>query len=103
MSEDAMNAMFEQGNSNRPLDDVVADWREISDMRANWIAEASQEQLDTVIGADWTSGTPRIMRLASEVPSVTSQENVWIRLLDQVEHQRAHLHVVRDGIRSESS
>jgi hypothetical protein len=40
------------------------------------------------------------MRLASELPSVTNQEPVWARLLDQVEHQRAHLHVVRDWMKT---
>jgi hypothetical protein len=95
MSEDAMNAMFEAGNRHRPLDDVVADWREVSDMRAEWVAGASQEQLDAVFGADWTSGTNRVMRLASEVPSVSNPERVWQRILDQVQHQEEHLRGVQ--------
>src|SRR5688572_17662301 len=61
MSEDAMNAMFYAGNRDRPLDQVVADWREISGMRAEWIKGASQDQLDAVFGADWASGTNRVM------------------------------------------
>lgn len=95
MSVDAMNAMFQAGNRNRPLDDVVADWREISDMRADWVTSASVEQLDEVIGADWAGGSNRIVRLASEVPTVTNPEKVWERLTDQVEHQRSHLRIVR--------
>jgi hypothetical protein len=99
MSEDAMNAMFQAGNRDRALDDVVADWREVSGMRASWVAAASQDQLDTVIGADWAGGTQRIFRLASEVPSVSHPERVWQRILDQVEHQEQHLQFVQEWMR----
>lgn len=100
MSEDAMNAMFQAGNRNRPLDEVIADWREVSMMRADWVADASQDELDTVIGADWAGGTQRIFRLASEVPSVINPERVWQRILDQVEHQQQHLQIVHEWMRS---
>lgn len=102
MSEDAMNAMFEAGNRSRPLDDVVADWTEISNMRTEWITSASQDQLDAVIGADWGSGNQRIMRLVSEVPSASNPGNALQLLLDQVEHQRDHLQVVRDWMSTDS-
>lgn len=95
MHEDAMNAMFISGASDLPLDEVVRHWRENSTLRADFVAGASPERLDETIGADWTGGTNRIIRLASEVPSVTNQERVWQRIADQVEHQRAHL----DGVR----
>lgn len=99
MHEDAMNEMFRVGNLDRPLDDIVADWREVSGMRADWLAAASQERLDTVIGADWAGGTERIFRLASEVPSVSNPEPVWNRLKDQLEHQQQHHKIVDDWMR----
>jgi hypothetical protein len=96
MHEDAMNAMFLAGTSDLPLDDVLAHWREVSAIRADWIDAASQTDLESVIGADWAGGTNRIFRLVSEVPSAANHEPVWHRLLDQVEHQRHHLAVVRE-------
>ena len=96
MQEDAMNEMFRVGNLARPLDDVVADFREVSGMRAKWVDAASQEQLDAVIGGDWAGGTARIFRLASEVPSVSNPERVWHRLADQVAHQKEHLRIVKE-------
>ena len=95
MSEDAMNAMFEAGTRNLPLEDILAHWREVSEMRAAWVAAASQDQLDSVIGVHWP-GAPRIFRLASEVPKVQNQERVWERIMDQVGHQQIHLKTVRE-------
>jgi len=95
MREDAMNAMFVAGTRDLPVNDIVRHWREISAMRAEWVAAASQEQLDAVIGADWMGGSPRIVRLASEVPTVDRPVPVWRSILDQVEHQEYHLHIVR--------
>ncbi|HVE91432.1 MAG TPA: maleylpyruvate isomerase N-terminal domain-containing protein [Actinomycetota bacterium] len=96
MAEDAMNAMFYAANVDRPLDDVVADWREVSSMRADWVAAAPPPQLNAIIGQDWTGGTNRIFRLASEVPAVSGPEPVWARILDQVRHQEQHLEQVRE-------
>lgn len=98
-SEDGMNAMFYAANHDRPLEDVVADWKEVSRMRDDWIAAGSQEQLDTVIGADWAGGSARIFRLASEVPSVSDPEQVWERILSQVTHEDEHLQMVREWMR----
>lgn len=94
MQVDAMNAMFIAGTRDLSTDEILAHWRDVSEMRAEWVTAATQEQLDEVIGADWAGGT-RIFRLASEVPTVTNPERVWERLLDQVGHQRMHLDVVR--------
>lgn len=102
MHEDAMNAMFIAGTGDLPLDDILAHWREVSAMRAEWVASSSQERLDEMIGADWAGGTTRIVRLASEVPSVANPERAWQRILDQVEHQRHHLETVRDWMRTQA-
>ena len=98
MHADAMNAMFVAGTRERPLADIVSHWREVSAMRADWIAAASQDQLDEVIGADWGGGSLRIIRRASEVPAVSNPAPVWQLILDQVEHQRHHLQTVREGM-----
>jgi hypothetical protein len=102
MQEDAMNAMFLAGNRDRTVDEIVGDWREISAIRAEWVADASQEQLDTDIGGDWTSGTNRIFRLASEVPTVNPTEHVWERIVDQIEHQKEHLKILREHLESKT-
>lgn len=99
MSEDAMNAMFFEGNRSRPVDQIVSDWQEVSDMRATWVVGASQEQLEATVGADW-AGYPRIMRLASEVTTVTNPEQAWERIADQIGHQRIHLQAVREWMKS---
>jgi hypothetical protein len=100
MQEDAMNAMFIAGTKDLPLDEILRHWREVTEMRADWVAQADQEQLETTIGADWASGSQRIFRLAAEVPTVTNPEPVWARLLDQLEHQRRHLELVQDWMRA---
>lgn len=96
MHEDAMNAMFLAGTRDRAVEDIVAHWREVSAMRADWVAAASQAQLDAIIGADWGGGTNRILRLVTEVPSVSPTERVWERIRDQVEHQKHHLRIVQE-------
>jgi hypothetical protein len=91
MHEDAMNAMFTAGAGVLPVEEIVRHWREVFDMREAWLAGATQEQLDEMIGADWAGGSPRIMRLAREVPGIGETRPVWQFLLDQVEHQDDHL------------
>jgi hypothetical protein len=95
LQEDVMNAMFIAGTRTLPLEAILAHWREISAMRAAWVAGASQEQLDAIIGNDW-SGSARVIRLASEVPSVSQTGTAWESILDQVEHQQEHLKTVRE-------
>jgi hypothetical protein len=95
MQEDAMNAMFIAGTRDLLLEEILAGWREVTAMRDDWVAAATQEQLDALIGADWAGGTERIFRIASEVPTVTNPEPVWARIADQVGHQRQHLEIVR--------
>ncbi len=95
LHEDAMNAMFVAGARDLPTAEILRHWREVSEMRAAWVAAATQEQLDALIGADWP-GDPRVMRLASEVPSVSYPTPVWKNILDYVQHQREHLETVRE-------
>lgn len=91
MQEDAMNQMFYDGTKDLPTDEILRHFREVTRMRLDWITSASQEQIDEVVGGDWTGGTNRIFRLASEVPTVANKEQVWERLNDQIEHQYLHL------------
>ena len=91
-----MNAMFMAGTRDLPQQVILDHWREISKMRADWVDAASQEQLEEVIGTDWSGGTMRVVRLASEVPNVSNPESAWMRILDQVEHQRGHLKNIRE-------
>ncbi len=65
-------------------------------MRADWAASASQTMLDEVVGADWSSKSGRLIRLASEVPSVSNTMTAWQLIFDQVELQKSHLQAVRD-------
>ena len=95
MSEDAMNAMFLAGYADWGTEDVVRHFQEVCAMRSAWIDGASQDQLDATVGADWTSGTNRVIRLASEVENLSAPKQVWRFLLDQVEHLRGHLDELR--------
>jgi hypothetical protein len=99
MQEDAMNAMFLAGTRDLTLEEILDHWRKTADMRAEWVGSAPQEQLDTEIGGDWTSGTNRIFRLVSEVPTVNPTERVWERIVDQLDHQREHLKTVREWMK----
>jgi hypothetical protein len=99
MQEDAMNAMFFAGTRDLPLDLILSHRRDVSAMRADWVAGATQEQLDEKIGPDWASGSQRVLRLATEVPTLPTTEHVWERLADQVGHQREHLEIVRAWMR----
>lgn len=96
MRDDAMNAMFVAGANSLTTQEVLRHWREVANMRARWISGASQEQLDAVVGADWNSDTKRIIRLASEVPSVDGPLPAWQILFKQVEHLDEHLAAVRE-------
>ena len=99
MQEDAMNEMFVAGTRDLPTQTILDHWREVSQMRADWGAAASQEQLDALIGADW-SGGPRIMRLASEVPAVQNPAPVWQAIRDQLIHQEQHHKAVTESLRT---
>lgn len=100
MQEDAMNGMFLAGTRDLELGEILDHWRKTADMRADWVAAATQEQLDAEIGGDWTSGTNRIFRLVSEVPSVNPTERVWERIVDQLDHQTEHLKTVREWMKT---
>ncbi len=93
---DAMNAMFIAGTRELPVEDIVRDWRSVSAMRTDWVSAATQAMLDEVVGADWSGQSPRIWRLASEVPSVSDPMPVWQVIFDQVDLQKSHLQTVRD-------
>ena len=95
---DAMNAMFIAGTRDLPTEEILRHWREVSAMRAEWVAAASQEQLDAMIGADWSGGSPRIMRLVSEVPDASHPLPAWENIFEQVKHQDEHLQIVRAWI-----
>ena len=94
MSEDAMNAMFLAGYEGVPTEDVVRHFREVCQMRVDWVRRASQDQLDAVIGSDWASGTNRIIRLADEVEGLTAPAPVWQFVMNEVDHLRGHLREV---------
>lgn len=93
---EVMNAMFIAGTRELPAADIVRHWREISALRADWVSAASQTMLDQVVGADWSSQNARIMRLASEVPSVSNAMPAWQLIFDQVDLQKSHLQTVRE-------
>jgi hypothetical protein len=92
---DIMNAMFVDYARELPLEDILSHWREISAMRAGWVSAASQEMLDETVGADWSAQNSRLMRLASEVPSISNPMPAWQLIYDQVDLQKSHLQVVR--------
>lgn len=96
LSEDERNEVFHLVNKDRPLDAVVGGWRELSDMRAGWVAAASQEQLDSQVGNDWSESSPgRVIRLLSEFPSAGNPKTATRYVAEQIEHQREHLDAIR--------
>lgn len=90
-SEDGLNARNHAANRLRALDDVVADWREVSDLMSGWVAGATQDQLDADVGSDWGGGTLRVARLVSEVPHASEPRPVWRWFADHVAHRDEHL------------
>ena len=97
MNEDAMNAMFLAGYADWSTEDVVAHFREVCAMRASAVADASQDQLDAVVGSDWAGGTNRVIRLAVEVEGVADPQPAWRFVMNQVDHLQGHLSEVRDA------
>lgn len=97
MNEDAMNAMFLAGYADWSTGDVVAHFREVCAMRAGWVGDASQDELDAVVGPDWAGGTNRVIRLVSEVEDVGDAQPAWRFVMNQVDHLQAHLSEVRDA------
>lgn len=93
--EDAMNAMFIAGTRDMPTSEILRHWREVAAMRIAWLLAATQQQLDSLIGADWGNGTNRIMRLMSEVPAAANPMPAWKLIFDQLDHQKMHLEGVK--------
>lgn len=94
-SEDAINARNVLANEGRPLDDVLADWRDVTQQMISLVSDASNEQLQSEVGADWGSGTLRVLRLVSEVPHATEPRPLWKWFADHVTHRDEHLAAVR--------
>jgi hypothetical protein len=97
--EDGMNAMFEAANRDRPLQDLLADWREIRSMRRAWVASAAEEQLSELVGTDWSGEPGRYIRLVAEAPGALDPKPASAFVFDQVLHERAHLIQVDNGLR----
>jgi hypothetical protein len=93
---DAMNAMYVASTRELPVEEIVRHWREVSAMRADWVSTASLNMLDEVVGADWSGQSPRLMRLASEVPLVSNPMPAWQLIFDQVNLQSEHLQIVKN-------
>lgn len=101
LSAESMNMMFLAGARDFSTEEILGHWRQISAIRTAWIAAASQDQLDAIIGDDWGGGSPRVLRLIAEVPSASNPVPVWQFILDQIEHQRRHLLSVREELGSQ--
>jgi hypothetical protein len=95
LSTDERNAVFVRINGDRPLDDVLADFREVSAMYLDWVESASQEDIDSVIGTKFSDRTQAVFR-AEDVPDVQSAETAasWLARLF-VTHRGEHLDAVR--------
>jgi hypothetical protein len=91
-----MNAMYVASTRELPVEEIVRHWREVSAMRTDWVSTASQNMLDEVVGADWSGQSPRLMRLASEVPLVSNPMPAWQLIFDQVNLQSEHLQIVKN-------
>jgi hypothetical protein len=102
-SEDALNARNHFANQARPLDDVLADWREVSDLMSSWVGSAGQDQLDDGVGSDWGGGTTRVLRRVTEVPHASDPRPVWKWFADHVAHRDEHLAAVRRGTDASTS
>ncbi len=102
LSDDAMNAMFIEGTRDLPTSTILRHWHEVMSMREAWLSAATQQQLDALITADWHSGSKRIMRLASEIPSATEHTPAWKLIFDQIDHLKAHLEEVQKRIEQEN-
>jgi hypothetical protein len=98
MHEDAMNAMFIAGYEGWATKDVVVHFREVCGMREDWVGAASQDQLDAIVGSDWTGGTNRIIRLASEVEQLTGPLAASQFVMNQVDHLGTHLGEIRSAL-----
>jgi hypothetical protein len=80
-----------KASTSAPVEEIVRHWHEVSAMRAAWVSAASQTMLDEVVGADWSGQSARLIRLASEVPSVSNAMPAWQLIYDQVDLQKSHL------------
>ena len=101
-SVETLNAICVASTRALPVEEIVRHWREVSAMRAAWVESASQTMLDEVVGADWGSPNARLMRLASEVPSISNAMPAWQLIYDQLDLQKSHLQSVRDWMANPS-
>jgi hypothetical protein len=93
---DVMNEMYVAATRELPTAEILRHWRKVSAMRAAWVSAATQAMLDQVVGADWSSQTNRLIRLAAEVPSVSNPMTAGELICDQVDLQKSHLQSVRE-------
>ena len=102
LSTDERNAVFVQINANRALDDVLEDFREVSAMYDDWLASASQSDVDTTIGVKFTQRSQAVFRL-DDVPDVEHTETAaeWLQRLF-LAHRAEHLDAVRTWMKNGS-
>jgi hypothetical protein len=100
LTEDERNAIFTEMNAGRPLDDVLADYREVTGMYRGWVDSASQADVDTMIGVKFGNRTQAVFRLDDE-PDAAGPETAgnWVSR-QFLEHRNEHLDEVRAWMNS---
>ena len=100
LSTDERNAVFVKINADRPLADVIEDFREVSAMYDDWLALATQDDVDTTIGVKFTERSQAVFK-ASDVPEVANTETAaaWLERLF-VTHRAEHLDAVRTWMKT---
>jgi mycothiol maleylpyruvate isomerase-like protein len=94
VTEDQRNAAFYKANRDRLLRAVLQDWRDVSREQVEWVAGATQEQIDAPVGLVWGERI-RVMYLTSDAPEATNVRPAAEWLVEQIDHRREHLDAVR--------
>jgi hypothetical protein len=94
VTPDQRNAVFYATHKNRPLELVLAEWRDVSAMQLDWVAGASQQQIDEPVGVLFG---PRLQALflVGETPEASNAKPAGEWITEQTDHRREHLDEVR--------
>lgn len=94
VTPDQRNAVFYATCRDRPLDAILADFRDVSTKQSDFVRGATQDQLDARIGLVPSESSMQWLRVLNGESSASAKPAAeW--LTEQLDHRREHLTEIR--------
>lgn len=98
VTADERNAVFYATCRDRPLDAILADFRDVSAKQSDFVRGAKQDQLDARIGLVPSESSMQWLRVLNGESSASARAAAdW--LTEQLDHRREHLTEIREWMR----